>query len=64
MDRYGINLWVDTEGNFTLKYLIPKSIFTFECPKCSPFDNDNHFEKLYRKFKHEVIECWVTMGGD
>lgn len=64
MDRLCINLWVDTEGNFELKYLIPNSIFTFECPVCSPFDNEDHFKKIYRKFKFEVVECWLYEGAD
>lgn len=52
MDRFGINLIVKVEtGEFELKRCVPKSIFTIECPPCSPFDNDEHFSKIYRKFR-------------
>lgn len=61
MDQCGINLWVDHEAHFRMEYLIPNSIFILSCPECSPFHNDNHFEKMYRKFKQEVLECWGSM---
>lgn len=57
MDRFGINLIVEIEtGEFELKWSIPKSIFTVECPSCSPFSNDEHFYKIYRKFKHTILK--------
>lgn len=63
MDERGINLFVEIESkSFSLRYLVPRSIFTLNCPECSPFDNDEHFNKIYRKFKHEVVECW-SFGG-
>lgn len=59
LDKLGINLYVNPEKNtFRLAYLIPKSIFQFNCPECSPFTNEEHFDKMYRKFKKEVVECW------
>lgn len=55
MDRFGINLIVTIEtGEFAFKWGIPKSIFTVECPSCSPFDNDEHFSKIYRQFRKYV----------
>lgn len=52
MDRFGVNIIVNADtGEFELKRLIPKSIFTMECPSCSPFDNDEHFSKIYRAFR-------------
>lgn len=59
MDKRGINLFIDPEKKtFRFAYLIPKSIFQFICPECSPYDNEEHFDNMYRKFKKEVVECW------
>ena len=58
MDRFGINITVQPEtASFELGWIIPKSIFTIDCPSCSPFDNDEHFNKIYRKFKRNVWIC-------
>lgn len=55
MYRDGINLIVDPETQeFELAWMIPKSIFQISCPKCSPFTNEEHFNKTYRKFKQTV----------
>lgn len=55
MDRDGINLIVDPETQeFELAWMIPKSIFQISCPKCSPFTNEEHFNKMYRKFKQTI----------
>lgn len=55
MDRDGINLIVDPETQeFELAWVIPKSIFQISCPKCSPFTNEEHFNKMYRKFKQTI----------
>ena len=55
MDRDGINLIVDPETQeFELAWVIPKSIFQICCPKCSPFTNEEHFNKMYRKFKQTI----------
>lgn len=59
MDVRGINLFIDPEEKtFRFEYLVPKSIFRFICPECSPFDNEKHFDNIYRKFKREVVDCW------
>ena len=55
MDRDGINLIVDPETQeFELAWVIPKSIFQISCPKCSPYTNEEHFNKMYRKFKQTI----------
>lgn len=55
MDHYGINLIVDPETQeFELVWGVPKSIFQINCPKCSPFSNEEHFNNMYRKFKQIV----------
>lgn len=63
MDRFGINLIVTIEtGEFELKWGIPKTIFTVECPSCSPFDNVEHFLKIYRQFKRYVFRIrWEVL---
>lgn len=51
MDCHGINLFVDVDTkNFELQWLVPRSIFAIQCPSCSPFDNEEHFQKIYKKF--------------
>ena len=58
MDRYGINITVMPEtASFEMGWMVPKSIFTINCPACSPFDNDEHFHKMYKKFKRTVWTC-------
>jgi hypothetical protein len=58
MDRHGINVTVKPEtASFEMGWMVPKSIFTINCPSCSPFDNDEHFHKIYRKFKRTVWTC-------
>ena len=51
MDALGINIiFNEWDKSFELKWLIPKSIFTIECPTCSPYTNIEHFQKIYLKF--------------
>lgn len=55
MDKQGINLFVNFDtGEFYMKWLIPHTVFTIECPNCSPISNVVHFEKMYEKFKRYV----------
>lgn len=53
MDSRGINLLVYENGDYELKWMIPNTIFTIECPRCSPFGSE-HFEKMLTKFRIEV----------
>lgn len=56
LDRVGINLIVNVDNKeFELVYNVPHSIFSLSCPTCSPFDNDEHFNRLYKKFRRIVI---------
>ena len=58
MDDQGINVIVNEwDKSFALKWLVPRSIFTVECPTCSPYDHPGHFEKLYNKFIN-VVEIY------
>ena len=51
MDPIGINIiFNEWDQSFELKWLIPKSIFTIECPTYSPYTNKEHFQKIYLKF--------------
>ena len=58
MDPIGINvIFNEWDQSFELKWLIPKSIFTIECPTCSPYTNQEHFQKIYLKF-WRTIRAW------
>ena len=55
IDNSGINLLVNWDtGEFTMKWNIPQSIFTIECPECSPIINEEHFKKMYLRFREVV----------
>lgn len=55
MDYDGINVIINEwDKSFQLKWLVPKSIFTIECPKSSPYDYPNHFERKYKQFQDVV----------
>jgi hypothetical protein len=61
MDCDGINVIINEwDKSFQLKWLIPKSIFTIECPSCSPYDYPHHFERTYRRFVDVV--CTYRCG--
>ncbi len=63
MDFDGINVIINEwDKSFQLKWLIPRSIFTIECPVCSPYDYPNHFEKIYKRFIDAVttFKCGVN----
>lgn len=61
MDCDGINVIINEwDESFQLKWLIPKSIFTIECPGCSPYDYPNHFDRTYRRFVDVV--CTYRCG--
>ena len=48
---YGINvIFNEWDESYEIKWLIPKSIFTIECPSCSPYTNREHFDRMYVKF--------------
>ena len=58
MDDLGINIIFNTsDQSFELKWMVPKSIFTMECPRCSPYSNKEHFKKIYLKF-WRTIYAW------
>ena len=55
MDYDGINVIINEwDKSFQFKWLVPKSIFTIECPTCSPYDYPNHFDKMYKIFVDTV----------
>ena len=62
MDKQGINvIFNEWDKSFELKWLIPKSIFTIECPSCSPYTNKEHFSKMYTKFWKTVFSFNANM---
>lgn len=55
MDLDGINIIINEwDKSFQFKWLVPNSIFTIECPVCSPYDYLNHFSQTYNRFKNVV----------
>ena len=55
LDFDGINVIINEwDKSFQLKWLVPKSIFTIECPTCSPYDYPNHFDRTYKRFQDVV----------
>ena len=63
MDYNGINVIINEwDKSFELKWNIPQSIFTIECPTCSPYDHPNHFNKMYMNFadKINIYKCGLN----
>ena len=63
MDYDGINVIINEwDKSFQLKWLVPKSIFTIECPICSPYDYPNHFDRIYKRFQDvlTVYKCGLN----
>jgi hypothetical protein len=61
-DPIGINvIFNEWDQSFELKWLIPKSIFTIECPSCSPYTNKEHFKKIYLKFWRTIRAFTINM---
>jgi hypothetical protein len=62
MDKQGINIiFNEWDQSFELKWLIPRSIFTIECPSCSPYTNKEHFTKIYTKFWKTIFSFNTNM---
>lgn len=58
MDYGGVNVIINEwDKSFQLKWLVPKSIITIECPLCSPYDYPHHFERTYKRFQ-EVVDTY------
>ena len=56
MDSQGINvIFNEWDQSFELKWMIPQSIFTINCPNCSPYTNKEHFTKVYTKFWRAIF---------
>lgn len=57
MDARGINvIFHDWDKSFELKWMIPRTIFTVGCPRCSPYDLPGHFDKMYKRFFNVIID--------
>lgn len=62
MDNQGINvIFNEWDQSFEFKWLIPRSIFTIECPSCSPYTNIDHFRKLYTRFWRTIYSFKTNM---
>lgn len=57
IDDIGINVFINFDTQeFWMEYMIPRSIFSVKCPKCSPISNEEHFDKMYSKFKNCIFQ--------
>lgn len=62
VDKYHINLsYYPQSDDWELTYIVPRTFFTFNTGKLGSFSNEEHFNKFYKKFKKEVIECWSNL---
>jgi hypothetical protein len=62
MDSQGINvIFNEWDQSFELKWLIPRSIFTIECPSCSPYTNKEHFNRIYGQFWKAIYSFNINM---
>lgn len=62
MDSQGINvIFNEWDQSFELKWMIPQSIFTINCPNCSPYTNKEHFTKIYTKFWRTIFSFNTNM---
>ena len=62
MDSQGINvIFNEWDQSFELKWMIPRSIFTIECPSCSPYTNKEHFNKIYGQFWKTIYSFNINM---
>ncbi|MBQ3543428.1 MAG: hypothetical protein IJA34_00325 [Lachnospiraceae bacterium] len=57
MDAHGINILINEKTKeFSFEWCVPKSIFSIKCPTCSPYDKEEHFDKMYNKFLILVLK--------
>ena len=62
MSAHGINVvFNEWDQSFEFKWAIPRSIFTIECPSCSPYTNKEHFNRMYIKFWKTIFSFNVNM---
>ena len=62
VDKYHINLlYYAQSDNWELTYIVPGTFFTFNTGKLGSFQNEEHFKKIYKNFKREVIKCWSNL---
>ena len=62
MDNRGINvIFNEWDQSFEFKWMIPRSIFTIECPTCSPYTNKEHFAKMYGQFERLIFSFNFNM---
>ena len=62
LDNRGINvIFNEWDQSFEFKWMIPRSIFTIECPACSPYTNKEHFVKMYGQFERLIFSFNFNM---
>jgi hypothetical protein len=62
LSNRGINVvFNDWDQSFEFKWAVPRSIFTIECPTCSPYTNKEHFNKMYNQFERLIFSFNFNM---
>lgn len=62
LNKHGINVvFHEWDQSFEFKWNVPRSIFTIECPTCSPYTNKEHFNKMYNKFERLIFSFNFNM---
>lgn len=62
MSDNGINvIFNEWDQSFEFKWMIPRSIFTIECPTCTPYTNKEHFDKMYNQFWRTIFSFNMNM---
>lgn len=59
----GCNVYLES-GGFEFVYAVPFSINVLRSQKCSPIVSDEHFNKIYTKFKEQVYVLHNYFGRD
>ena len=62
LSSHGINVIShEWDKSFEFKWAVPKSIFTIECPTCTPYTNREHFNKMYNQFERLIFSFNFNM---
>lgn len=60
-DYNGINIIINEwDKRFKMRWSVPHSIFTIECPTCCPYDDQDHFDRIYKQF--DAVVCTYRCG--
>ena len=62
MGSQGINvIFNEWDQSFEFKWAIPRSIFTIDCPTCTPYTKKEHFNRMYGQFWRTIYSFNLNM---